>query len=541
MRRRPGSPPWTGSAAAARPRRSAAMPSPSPRWTATRLPSVGVDQHPVVGLGAVEVEYHRVDVLTGREAPAPASSSGARARARARSCGSSISSTRAGSVRTSGGAAEEAVAGRAEAGGVHGVGGAGLQPVLRAVLATLAYGLVVVDAAAVHGVLRSSRQTKPWKAATVSALSAPCSSDGRGDTVQVLAGEERAGALHEQEHVDGTAVHGLVRVRGVQDGGLAGGGVAGDVGGPLDDLGAGGAGGVGDRAVVGGDDARRSPCRAARHSRTARATSGTPPTRARFLPGTPLEPPRAGITASTAGAVPVPGWGMGAAFLAGAAVGVAPRRRSWVLAAAGRGPQRPAPSGGRAGGWPPVGRFVTGPPAGGSSGRRAARRGGRRRVRPRARRGAAARRSRGGRRRRRRRAAARRRGRSRTGRGRRADSRVRCAGRVVGARAAAVRPRRRGRRRGRARRRRRPVRCRRRHTPWRAAQSGSAFGRCPASSCVPGGQAAGAHEVVVAERLADAEVGEDGGGEARCSDSSAAVELTVTSRSARSRTSPMCP
>lgn len=39
--------------------------------------------------------------------------------------------------------------------------------------------------------------------------------------------------------------------------------------------------------------------RAARHSRTARATSGTPPTGRRFLAGTPLEPPRAGITAST--------------------------------------------------------------------------------------------------------------------------------------------------------------------------------------------------------------------------------------------------
>ncbi|MDF3149155.1 hypothetical protein [Streptomyces sp. T21Q-yed] len=39
----------------------------------------------------------------------------------------------------------------------------------------------------------------------------------------------------------------------------------------------------------------------ARHSRTARATSGTPPTGMRFFAGTPLEPPRAGITASTRG------------------------------------------------------------------------------------------------------------------------------------------------------------------------------------------------------------------------------------------------
>ncbi|GDY54352.1 hypothetical protein SVIO_049750 [Streptomyces violaceusniger] len=41
--------------------------------------------------------------------------------------------------------------------------------------------------------------------------------------------------------------------------------------------------------------------RLARHSMTARATSGTPPTAARFFAGTPFDPPRAGITASTHG------------------------------------------------------------------------------------------------------------------------------------------------------------------------------------------------------------------------------------------------
>lgn len=42
--------------------------------------------------------------------------------------------------------------------------------------------------------------------------------------------------------------------------------------------------------------------RAVRQACTARATSGTPPTSARFLPGTPLEPPLAGMTARTRGA-----------------------------------------------------------------------------------------------------------------------------------------------------------------------------------------------------------------------------------------------
>ncbi len=49
-------------------------------------------------------------------------------------------------------------------------------------------------------------------------------------------------------------------------------------------------------------------CRAARHSCTARATSGTPPTAARFLAGTPFDPPRAGMTARTVGGMAAP-WG----------------------------------------------------------------------------------------------------------------------------------------------------------------------------------------------------------------------------------------
>ncbi len=47
------------------------------------------------------------------------------------------------------------------------------------------------------------------------------------------------------------------------------------------------------------DTATSVTSRARRQACTARATSGTPPTGARFLPGTPLEPPRAGMTART--------------------------------------------------------------------------------------------------------------------------------------------------------------------------------------------------------------------------------------------------
>ncbi|GFN06592.1 hypothetical protein Smic_51480 [Streptomyces microflavus] len=83
-----------------------------------------------------------------------------------------------------------------------------------------------------------------------------------GDPVDVLAGDERAGALDEEDHVDGAGALGLVRVQRVQDGRLAGGGVARDGGGALHavqpvggaEVGGGGAGGLRDGGVVGGDD-----------------------------------------------------------------------------------------------------------------------------------------------------------------------------------------------------------------------------------------------------------------------------------------------
>ncbi|MDF9806163.1 hypothetical protein M2436_004710 [Streptomyces sp. HB372] len=158
--------------------------------------------------------------------------------------------------------AEEAVAVGAEARRVHRVGGAGLQVVLGAVLAAGAYGLVVVDAvrslldrvpvAPDEAVERGDRDSR------VRALVG----HRPGDAVDVLAGDERAGALDEEDHVDGPGALGLVDVHRVQHGRFAGGRVARDGGGALDavqpvggpQVGGGAPGGLGDRPVVGGDD-----------------------------------------------------------------------------------------------------------------------------------------------------------------------------------------------------------------------------------------------------------------------------------------------
>ncbi len=110
--------------------------------------SFGVDQHPVVGLGAVEVDDDGVDVVAGGE--------GARCllRVEERREGAGagqvvrvVDLQDAGRVRDDErGPPEEAVPGLAESGGVHGVRRAGLQEVLRTVLAAGAEALVVVDA-----------------------------------------------------------------------------------------------------------------------------------------------------------------------------------------------------------------------------------------------------------------------------------------------------------------------------------------------------------------------------------------------------------
>src|SRR5262249_50841217 len=113
------------------------------------LPSVGVDQHPVVRLGAVEVEDYGVDVVVGGEG-----AGAVRVEERGQGPGAGqvvrvVDLQHAGGVGACQlGVAEEAVVVLAEAGRVHRVGGAGLQQVLGAVLAARTEGLVVVDAVA---------------------------------------------------------------------------------------------------------------------------------------------------------------------------------------------------------------------------------------------------------------------------------------------------------------------------------------------------------------------------------------------------------
>ena len=202
------------------------MPRPSPRWTATiSRPSESM-QDPVVGLGAVEVEDDRVDVVAGRQ----------RRRVEERREGAGAGQVvRVVDLQDPGGvgadqrgAAEEAVAVGTEAGDVHRVRGAGLQQVLGAVLPARPDALVVVDAV---GVVLDGGAVAPDEAVE------GCHGDGRvgafagdrgGHAVDVLASDERAGALDQQHHVDGAAVHRLVRVEGVQHRVLAARGVARD-------------------------------------------------------------------------------------------------------------------------------------------------------------------------------------------------------------------------------------------------------------------------------------------------------------------------
>ncbi len=233
------------------------------------LPSLGVDQHPVVGLGAVEVEDDGVDVVAGGKGTGPAGVEEGGQRAGA---GQVVRVVDLQHPRRVGahqfGATEEAVPVGAEAGRVHGVGGTGLQQVLGAVLAARPVGLVVVDAVA------AAARTAPFAAALAGRPGArlvvrvpPDEAVERGDgqgrvgalvedraghPVDVLPDEEGAGALHQQDDVDPPPVQRLVRVQGVQDGRLGGGRVAGYRGGPQHHLGTGPACRRGGGAVVGG-------------------------------------------------------------------------------------------------------------------------------------------------------------------------------------------------------------------------------------------------------------------------------------------------
>ena len=186
--------------------------------------------------------------------------------------------------------------------------------------------------------------------------------DGGGDAVDVLGGEERAGALHEQHDVDRRApcsaswasracrtAASLVAVSPAMAAGRS------TTSAPAV------AGGRGDGLVVGGDDDVGDQPARPRHSRTARATSGTPPTGARFFAGHALGAAARGDHGehpAHAGAV---GWVL--AWCSGVRCG------TWGVGSLGR----PGRLGGDGGGHSS--------PSGGSPGRRAGRRAGRRRGR----------------------------------------------------------------------------------------------------------------------------------------------------------------
>lgn len=211
--------------------RRAAMPRPSPRWTATiSRPSASIRTRSSVW---VPSKSRTTASMSSRVGSGDGSRSGARARARARSCGSSISRTRAGSVRTSAVSPKKRWRWVRKPHDVHRVRRAGLQQVLGAVLPHLPDALVVVDAV---GVVLDGGAVAPYEAVEgghgdgrVGAFAG----DRCGHPVDVLASDERAGALDQQHHVDGAAVHRLVRVEGVQHRVLAARPVARDGGGTL--------------------------------------------------------------------------------------------------------------------------------------------------------------------------------------------------------------------------------------------------------------------------------------------------------------------
>ena len=188
------------------------MPSPSPRCTETNSrPSESISTLSSVWVPSKSRTTASMSSWVGGRRAGSASKSGARALG----AGEVVRVVDLQDPRGVGAdefrAAEEAVLVLAQAGRVHGVGGAGLQQVLRAVLAAGAEGLVVVDAVAAGrgsggprpcaawasrrpavsaraaaGAVRAaadssavSRQTKPWNGATVRAVSAPPSATAR--------------------------------------------------------------------------------------------------------------------------------------------------------------------------------------------------------------------------------------------------------------------------------------------------------------------------------------------------------------------------
>ncbi len=214
--------------------------------------ALGVDVDAVVGLRAVEVEHDRVHVGAARQRAGTV-----RVEVRGEEAGA-LQLVRVVDLQHPRGigphefrTAEEAVPVGAEPGDVHGVGRAGLDEVLGAVLAARARAAVVVDAARAVLVVLAPHEAVEGRGGERGVRAAV--HDGPRDPVDVGGEEEGARALDEEDGVGRGAVPLLVRVERVQDRGLAARQVARQLGGPAHDAGPGLAGRAGDRRVVGRD------------------------------------------------------------------------------------------------------------------------------------------------------------------------------------------------------------------------------------------------------------------------------------------------
>ena len=194
-------------------------------------------------------------------------------------------------------AAEEPVVGRAEGRGIHHVEGARLEVFEGAILAARPGAQVVVDARHPVGI---ARDRAPEETPGLDGrehrirLADRHPVDGR---IQIAGVDERRCRLQEHEDADADAAS-RQRVERVLEGALGARGIAGDakLDGPPPRLPT--------RAPPRRSRRRRSRRRPDRRESAAsalviaRAISGMPPTRRRFLRGMPFEPPRAGMTAT---------------------------------------------------------------------------------------------------------------------------------------------------------------------------------------------------------------------------------------------------
>ncbi len=206
-----------------------------------RLAAVLVDVDQVVGVHAVEVGDHRVHV----DRPGPVHERRERPYHLQVLGGVDLDGV-ARRHGLDGDGAEEPVAVLPQAGGADGVEGAGLAVLRLAVLAARAVGRVVVDPA--HAAVAGGPHELVGRETREDDVGGPVE-DLRDRGVQVGGVDEGARALDEHDDL-GVRVELVERV---QQGRLAGGGGAAQLGGALDHAGARGLGGGGDPLVVGAD------------------------------------------------------------------------------------------------------------------------------------------------------------------------------------------------------------------------------------------------------------------------------------------------